>query len=78
MGNRSSVGGKREYVDSEALLWVRYDPKQRTLEVEFPRHTIYQYLEVPEFRYRGLMEAESMGAYFNAFIRDCYETVRIR
>jgi hypothetical protein len=61
-------------LDSEALSFVRYDQKTRTLFAAFRgrkrRHYIYE--NVPPREYSQLMAAKSKGAWFNAHIRDHY------
>ena len=59
-------------LDSEAIAAVRYDEKKRTLDVEFRDGDIYRYSHVPEFVYRELLKAESVGAFWNA-IKDQFE-----
>ena len=59
-------------LDSEAIAAVRYDEKKRTLDVEFRDGDIYRYSHVPEFVYRELLKAESIGAFWNA-IKDQFE-----
>ncbi|HTT96410.1 MAG TPA: KTSC domain-containing protein [Rhizomicrobium sp.] len=61
-------------LDSEALSFVRYDPKERTLFASFRgrRHRSYVYDGVPPEEYEALMAAASKGAWFNAHIRDRY------
>ena len=60
-------------LDSEALLAVHYDPKQRLLRATF-RATgkTYVYRGVTPEVYAGLLAAKSRGAWFNANIRDHY------
>lgn len=55
----------REPVSSSLLRSVGYDPDQQLLEIELQDEKIYQYTEVPEQTYRGLMAADSHGRYFN-------------
>jgi hypothetical protein len=61
-------------LDSEALSYVRYDPKAQTLFAAFRgrRRRKYVYEGVPPNEYEALMAAESKGAWFNAHIRDRY------
>jgi hypothetical protein len=49
-----------------------YDPQSETLEVEFNNGRIYQYYNVPLFMYERLMEAPSMGRFFNMEIKPAY------
>ena len=62
-------------LDSEALSYVRYDEKARTLFAAFRgrRRRNYVYDGVPPEDYAALMAAESKGAWFNAHIRDRYK-----
>lgn len=64
---------KREPVRSTTLTSVGYDPTTRTLEVEFRRGGVYQYFEVSEFLFKGLMLARSKGVFFNRNIEDRFE-----
>jgi hypothetical protein len=61
---------KREPVRSSAIRAVGFDPRSRTLEVEFTNGRVYRYFDVPEFLYRGFMVAPSKGSYFNTRIDD--------
>jgi hypothetical protein len=59
------------------LRSVGYDPDQQLLEVELQDGKIYQYTDIPEQTYRGLMGADSLGRYFNYNIRGHhYDRVR--
>lgn len=42
---------------------------QMILEVEFLNGSIYQYYDVPEALYEGIMSAESHGKYLNEYIK---------
>lgn len=44
----------------------------RVLEIRFESGRIYQYYDVPQEIYEGMLAAESKGRYFNAHIRDKY------
>jgi hypothetical protein len=48
---------------------VGYDAQTQVLEIEFVNGTIYQYFNVPESIYSGLMGASSHGRYFDAYIK---------
>jgi hypothetical protein len=60
---------EREPVTSSLLRSVGHDPDQQLLEIELQDGKIYQYTDVPEQAYRGLMDADSHGRYFNHHIR---------
>jgi len=68
---------KRESVSSSVLRAIGYDSSSMTLEVEFTSGDVYQYSLVPEEQYLALMDADSKGTYFNAFIRDRYRGVQV-
>ena len=61
-------------LDSEALSYMRYDPRACTLFASFRRRRRRNYIYdgVPTKEYEALMAAESKGAWFNAHIRDRY------
>lgn len=63
---------------SSNLLSVGYDCKQCILEVEFKNGSIYQYQNVSEPIYKGLMNSSSKGKYFHQAIKDRYTTLRIK
>lgn len=66
----------REPVTSSNIKAVGYDPSTNVLEVEFSSGTIYQYADVPAQVYKDLMEAESVGRYFAANVRNVYAAHR--
>lgn len=59
----------RNEVSSSLLESVGYDSEERLLEVELQDGKIYQYTDLPEETYRGLLEADSHGRYFNRHVR---------
>jgi hypothetical protein len=67
---------ERVKLGSAAVAAVRYDEKKRTLDVEFREGDTYRYMHVPEFVYRELLKAESVGAFWNA-IKDQFEYVKL-
>jgi hypothetical protein len=59
------------YVQSSALERVSYDEEAHMLYATFREtHRTYVYEDVPQEIYDGLIFADSLGRYFNAFIRD--------
>ena len=68
------VSMKRIPVKSTCLASVGYDPKRHILEVEFKgsRAGNYQYHGVPPQEHRRLMQADSVGKYYNRKIKDRY------
>jgi len=63
---------ERTHLDSSSLASVGYDPRSRTLEVEFRIGRVYRYFDVPPARYRGLLDAESAGRFLNTRIKGVY------
>lgn len=64
----------RQRVTSSVLLSVGYDASREILEVEFRTGRVYEYARVPLATYEALMNAESLGSYFNRRIRNRYRS----
>ena len=61
------------YLSSTAIHAVNYNPTTKTLTIWFTSSGRgYDYYNVPESVYLGLLHASSKGQYFNAYIRDQY------
>jgi hypothetical protein len=56
-------------VVSTTLSAVAYDPARRLLRVQFCDGACYQYAPVPAPTFQALLQAPSLGAFFNRFIR---------
>lgn len=59
----------RRYVSSSNIASIGYDSIAQVLEVEFLNGAVYQYYDVPEELYEGLMAANSHGKNLNEFIK---------
>jgi hypothetical protein len=68
---------ERQPVTSRSLRSVGYDPSSKVLEIEFNNGRVYQYSGMPETQYRALLAASSLGAFFNAEIKDHYTTRKV-
>lgn len=69
----------RKPVHSSNISSIGYDSESQTLEIEFHNGGgVYQYFDVPESRYNGLMFASSHGSYFHHNIKDKYRWRKIR
>ena len=68
---------KRTPVSSRMLRSVGYDRRTSTLELEFTSGKLYQYFDVPEAVHVELMNAPSLGGYFNGRIRGAYRWVEV-
>jgi len=64
-------------VSSSNLASVGYDSATRTLHVEFKSGAVYEYYDVPEAEYQGLIDAPSKGSYFHQNIKDRYRYRKI-
>lgn len=60
---------ERQYVSSSNIASIGYDPVNMVLEVEFLSGAVYQYYDVPQMIYEGLMAADSHGRYLNAYVK---------
>lgn len=68
---------ERQSVESSNLASVGYSSDSETLEVEFKNGHIYQYFNVPLFMFEQLMQAPSIGQFFNANIRNAYACSKV-
>lgn len=56
---------------------IGYDPKLRTLEIEFKTGEIWQYDFFPEEMYQQMMNEGSFGTYFQKYIRPYFPGKRV-
>jgi hypothetical protein len=68
---------RRRLVNSSSVRSVGYDLASGTLEVEYVSGSVYQYLEVPQPTYAGLMAASSIGNYVNTEIKPYFEVAEV-
>jgi hypothetical protein len=67
---------EREPVSSSNIVSIGFDPESETLEIEFKDSGIYQYFNVPQFMHERLMQADSVGKFFNMEIKQAYPFTR--
>lgn len=67
----------RKPVSSSNLVSVGYEPDTSTLEIEF-HNGLYEYYNVPQSIYNGLMGAPSKGSYFHQKIKDVFNFKKLR
>lgn len=60
---------KRTAVESSIIKSIGYDLRGGVMEVEFTDGSIYQYEDVPSEAYKGILEASSVGSFFNTRIK---------
>lgn len=68
----------RTSITSSNIRSIGYDPQSVTLEVEFISGDVYQYFNVPEHLYRGLMSASSKGQFLTDYIKHSYRYQKVR
>ena len=68
---------EREPVNSSNLVSVGYDPASETLEIEFRESGVYEYYNVPQFMFERMMEAGSIGTFFNSEIKNSYAWAKL-
>lgn len=56
---------KRAAVNSSSLRELGYNPDEQVLEVLFHNGSLYRYEQVPAEVVQALLEADSLGRYFN-------------
>lgn len=65
-------------VESSNIARVGYDPDTAVLVLEFKDGSIYEYYDVPQYVYDGLMAASSKGSYAHQNVYKVYRPQRIR
>jgi hypothetical protein len=68
---------RRRVVTSASVRSVGYDLPTGTLELEFVNGSIYQYYEVPQPTYAGLLAAPSIGNYVNTQIKPYFDFAEV-
>ena len=67
----------RTRVESSSVASVGYEPKTRTLEIEFLNGRVYQYFEVAAEDHEALMSAASVGTHVNERIKGAYSYLQV-
>lgn len=65
-------------LDSTNLKEVGYDPETKTLEIQFRNDRIYQYYDVPQVIFNGLMAIPDKGFYLRKVIGNAYDYKEIK
>jgi hypothetical protein len=66
------------YVESTNIKAIGYDPETAILTIEFISGNVYEYYEVPQYEFDGLLSAESKGKYAHKNIYKNYKQQKIR
>lgn len=69
---------KRYEVNSSEFRSVGYDLPTSTLEAEYQSGEVYRYFNVPARLVLEMLEAESIGRFFNARIRPKFKFEKVR
>lgn len=64
-------------VESSQLSFIGYDEDTNTLYVTFKNNATFKYIDVPEQVYKDFKEANSVGSYFNMYIKTKYTYSRM-
>lgn len=64
-------------VSSSNLVAVGYDSNTATLRIAF-HSGVYDYYNVPQNVFEGLLNASSKGKYHHAFIKNSYRYSKVR
>lgn len=56
-------------VESSAIAAIDYDKEEKVLFVLFKAGSIHAYHDVSEYKYKQLLNADSIGSYFNKSIK---------
>ena len=68
---------QRQSVESSNLRSVGYDEFLLVLEIEFKSGAVYRYYGVPSEVHHELINAESVGKYFNANVKSKYNFLKV-
>lgn len=63
---------KKKFVNSSTATALGYDEKAKTLRVWFTTGKVYDYAGVPKTKFKDLVNASSIGEYFNKKIKGFY------
>jgi hypothetical protein len=75
-GTRVERSGR--FLASSVIKAVEYDDDTRELDITFPGGKTYRYFHVPADIHAGLLDAESLGKFFNKEIKDVYRHEEVK
>ena len=64
-------------VDSSNIGLIGYDEQSATLTIQFKDNSVYEYYDVPQYKYDSLMADSSKGSYANKNIYKVYRQQKI-
>lgn len=62
---------------SDTIKAIGYHPKQEILQVRFNDDATYQYYQVPYGGFLNFLTSDSLGKFFNQFIKNRFEFQRV-
>ena len=68
---------KRSPIASSNIISIGYDENRQTLEVEFTGGAVFQYFDVPEETYVGIVSSASVGHYFHHNIKSKHSYIKL-
>lgn len=68
---------RRDHVESENIESIGYDSRSQTLEIEFLNGSIYQYFDVSQHIYDGIIGAASHGKFLASNIKGHYRYSKV-
>jgi len=64
-------------VESSNIAEIGYDNEHNVLHVAFHTGSVYAYEDVPYQMYEDMLNAPSVGKYFNENVRDMFVTTKL-
>ena len=65
-------------VQSSVMTYVHYDEESAELDITFVSGKIYRYFGVPLATYVDLLDAESVGEFFNQNIKNAFRFIEVQ
>jgi len=62
---------------SSNIRGYSYNEQEKTLDIQFNNGGTYRYKDVPQELYEGFNQAESLGRFLHANIKNKFETVKL-
>lgn len=64
-------------VKSSNIDSVGYDKETAVMVVKFKNGTAYEYADVPQEKYLGMLKSDSVGSYFAQEVRNAHKASKI-
>ena len=60
------------------ILAINYDARQEIMELELHSGAVWRFHHVPDILVEDMLQAESKGKFYNAWVRDLFEKEVVR